>query len=351
MTTGVVGLDIGTTYVRAAEVEFSGKRAGHSGKLVAYAELPLPAGAVTDGEVHEIQTVASVIKRLWSRGKFTSKRVVTGVGNQRVVVREMQVPSLPMPQLRQSLPFQVSEMLPMSTDDALLDFYPTLEMDGANGKVLRGIMVAAAKSTVFPQVASIESAGLKPAMIDLNAFALFRSQAGGEWAGQTVAFVDIGARTTTVLVVSEGAPRFVRTLPSGGQDATDAIASAMKVSSEEAERLKREIGVGFAVAEEFRTGAEALTTTSRTLVEAIRNTFVYYAGNNPGGAIQHVVLTGGGAHLPGLGQYLASASRMPVSFGDGLSRVKTNRRPRGDSLEGRESLVAVCVGLAMGDAP
>ena len=112
--------------------------------------------------------------------------------------------------------------------------------------------------------------------------------------------------------------------------------------------MKKEIGVGFAVPEQVKLGADALTTTTRAFVESVRNTFVFYSQNNPAGPIQHVALTGGGSHLPGLGQYLASAMRLPVSFGDGLARVRVNKRLRTTVLDGRESLVAVCVGLGMG---
>jgi type IV pilus assembly protein PilM len=343
-----IGLDIGTTHVRAAEVDSSGVGSGRVANLLKYAELPLPSGAVGDGEVHEVATVASVLKRLWSKGGFSTHQVISGVGNQRVVVREMELPSLPMAQLRQSLPFQVGEMLPMSADEALLDFYPTSEQDTESGKVLRGILVAAGKPTVASHVLAIESAGLEPVMVDLNAFALLRAQSVPDWGTQTVAFVDIGARTTNVIVAASGVPRFVRTVPAGGQDATEAVSSGMKVSTVDAERLKKEIGVGFAVPEQYKPGAEALMITTRAFVESIRNTFVFYSQNNPGGPIQHVALTGGGAHLPGLGQYLASAMRLPVSFGDGLARVRVNKKMRTTVLEGRESLVPVCIGLAMG---
>lgn len=345
-----IGLDIGTTHVRAVELDVGGTglARGGAGTLLKYAELPLPAGAVGDGEIHEVSTVASVLKRLWAKGRFSTRMVISGVGSQRVVVREMDLPSLPMAQLRQSLPFQVGEMLPMPADEALLDFYPTSERDGENGRLLRGILVAAAKSTVSSQVLAIESAGLRPVMIDLNAFALLRAQSVNDWGNQTVAFIDIGARTTNVIVSADGTPRFVRTLPAGGQDATDAVSTALKVSTVDAERMKKEIGVGFAVPEQTKLGADALTTTTKAFVESVRNTFVFYSQNNPSGPIQHVVLTGGGAHLPGLGQYLASAMRLPVSFGDGLARVKVNKHLRTTVLDGRESLVAICVGLAMG---
>ncbi len=352
MAVSAIGLDIGTTCVRAVEVDTAsgGSSKGSGGALMRYAELPLPSGAVGDGEIHEVATVASVLKRLWGKGRFSTRQVISGVGSQRVVVREMDLPSLPMAQLRQSLPFQVGEMLPMAADEALLDFYPTAEIDGDNGKLLRGIMVAASKTTVQNQVMAIESAGLRPVMVDLNAFALLRAQSVSDWGNQTVAFMDVGARTTNIVVAEGGVPRFVRTLPAGGQDATDAVSSAMKVSIQDAERMKKEIGVGFAVPEQLRLGSDALMTMTKAFVESVRNTFVFYSQNNPSGPIQHVVLTGGGAHMPGLGQYLASAMRLPVSFGDGLARVKVNKRLRTTTLDGRESLVAICVGLSLGKA-
>src|SRR5450756_2869387 len=136
----VVGLDIGTTHVRAAELEFSGggPRSGRA-TLGQFGELALPPGAVRDGEVAEPATVASALQQLWSQAKFSTRAVNLGVGNQRIMVRELELPWLPMSQLRASLPFQVSELLPMSTDQALLDFYPTSEFDGPNGRMVGGI--------------------------------------------------------------------------------------------------------------------------------------------------------------------------------------------------------------------
>ena len=91
-------------------------------------------------------------------------------------------------------------------------------------------------------------------------------------------------------------------------------------------------------------------SVARSLVEAVRNTFVYYAGNNPGHGLQGVVLTGGGAHLPGLGQYLSSASRLPVVLGDALSGLRTGKHLAAQSVAGAGSLMALSIGLAYGVA-
>lgn len=349
MASRVIGVDIGTSQIRAAELELPG-RPGTTpqGTLTAYASIAVPLGAIGDGEVLEVQTVAALLKQLFARGKFSHKQVVIGVGSPRTVVREMEVPALPMQQLRSSLPFQVAEILPMPADEALLDFYPTTHRSDEGREFLSGIMVAAAKAAVSNTVLAVETAGLRPVGVDLAAFALLRAQLAPELAGQVVALVDIGARVTNVIVSAYGAPRLVRILPAGGQDATDAVASAMQLPTAEAEQFKRTVGIGQDVAPQLHLARDAVNQATRQLVEGIRNTFVYYAGNNPGVPIQHVVLTGGGAYLPGLGQYLASTSRLPVSFGNGTGVVKISRRAQA-SVAGNEMTAAVAIGLGLAE--
>src|SRR6266516_1974192 len=104
-----VGLDIGSTGVRAAELAMRGTPP----TLVRVGQVPLPAGAVASGEVRDANVVAEAIRELWRRGKFGSKEVILGVANQRVVVREVSLPWLADKELRASLPFQVQEYVPI----------------------------------------------------------------------------------------------------------------------------------------------------------------------------------------------------------------------------------------------
>lgn len=347
---GIIGLDIGTTHVRAAEVVFGsgGRGADAQPTLVRFGAVPLPLGAVRDGEVEDLATVSTAIRQLWAEAKFPSRDVNIGVGNQRVVVRELDLPWMPLPQIRASLPFQVGELLPMSTDEALLDYFPTGEREGPSGRLVHGMLVAATRETVRANVQAVETAGLRPQMVDLNPFALMRAIVRGALVHQTVAVVDIGARVTNVVIAAKGAPEFVRMLPSGGQNVTDAVAGALGISGVEAEQIKREVGIGYAVPTEMAAAAEAVNTVVRPLIEAVRNTFVYYAGNHPGAGIDLVVLTGGGAQLPGLGQYLSSASRLAVTVGDPLSTLKLSKALQGDLA--RWPSLALPIGLAYGVA-
>lgn len=350
MGKSVIGLDIGTTHVRAAELEFTGRGPAATPTLRRYGQVALPPNAVRDGEVAEADVVAGAIKQLWATTKFPSREVVVGVGNQRVLVRDLDLPWAPLPQLKASLPYHVRELLPVSADETLMDFLPTEEHDGPQGRAIRGLLVAAQRDTVNANVLAVESAGLRPTMVDLNGFALLRAVVRGQLHDRVVAVVDVGARLTSVVVAANGVPRLVRTILAGGGTVTDAVARSLAVSQPEAEMIKREVGVGMPVAPGREAAAEAIATVAQSLVEAVRNTFVYYAGNHPGAGIDHLVLTGGGAHLPGFGQYLASASRLPASLGDPLDGVKVGGQVNRGELAGFESTTALPIGLAHGVA-
>ncbi|MCC2314819.1 type IV pilus assembly protein PilM [Cellulomonas xiejunii] len=350
-STRVIGLDIGSTAVRAVELEFAkGDRARSNPTVVRVGEQPLPQGAVRDGEVVQPETVSESLRTLWGRARFESKDVVLGVGNQRVLVRELDLPWLPTAQLKSSLSFQVNDLLPMSADEALLDYYPTGETQGDQGRMVQGMLVAAQRDTVTANVLAAEGAGLRPVMVDLNAFALLRAICRGDYARAVVAYVDQGATVTTVVIAVRGVPRLVRSLPTGGATVTGAVASALGVSFPEAEQIKRNLGVGLSAGGDAAPAVEAISTVVRGQVESIRNTFVYYAGLNPGQGIEVVVLTGGGAQLPGFGQYLSSASRLPTTLGDPLAGLRPAKTAQLDALRGHESSFALPVGLAYGVA-
>jgi type IV pilus assembly protein PilM len=347
-----LGLDLGSTHVRLAQVEFANKDAVAigAGVLTGFAQVAIPPGSIVGGTVMEAGVVSAAIRQAVSEVSPKGKDVIIGVGSESVVVREIELPEMPMTQLRLSLPFQVQDMLPMAIDESVLDFFPTGSHDGPNGALLRGTLVAAPKALVSQNVTAVDNAGLRTVSVDINAFALMRAQITAELASRVVAFVDIGARMTNVVICQAGQPRLVRTLSAGGQDTTDAVASAMRMGGHEAESFKFATGLSTSSERQMAPAQEAIAATTRTLVEAVRNTFVYFASNNRGEAIEHVILTGGGSLLGGLAQYLATASRLSVSYGNSFARVGLGSKLNPASVRGFEARVPVAIGLTFGEA-
>ncbi len=344
-----IGLDIGTSGVRAAELIF-----GKGGVTLAkFGQVALPEGAVRDGEVTDIDAVAEAIKQLWARTKFSSKKVVIGVANQKVVVRQVDIPWLPESELKKSLAFQVADLIPMPVEHAVLDFHTLEETTGDGGaRMLRGLLVAAARDMVLASIEAVRKAGLTPTVVDLSSFAVLRSLGNNDHLGMddgVEALVDVGARVTNIVVHQGGVPRFIRILLMGGQDLTDVVAERLGVPLEQAEAMKQNAGRDGSA--ESQTAARVLESALATFVSEVRGSLDYYTASTGSVPIGRVLLTGGGSRLAGLGDRLSQATRLPVYAGSafsGLTLGRTGLTP--DQIQFVEPLAVVPVGLALGIA-
>jgi type IV pilus assembly protein PilM len=341
-----IGLDIGSTAVRAAELT-----EGAPPSVVRAAQVPLPAGAVENGEVRDVQAVTDALRELWVRGGFKSRKVWMGVGNQRVVVREIALPTMPDKELRQSLGFQVQEFIPMPVDEAVLDYHVIDEIEVDGRQMLRLLLVAAQKAMVDTLVAAATSAKLEPMGLDLVPFAMVRA-VGATGAGMELeatggeAVVDVGAHVTNIVVHAAGETRFVRILPSGGRDITVAIARALSVEDDVAERLKRGERVDGVDIPPEQVHDIAMQRATQ-FVDEIRSSLEFYTAQTQGARIDRLLVSGGGSKLEGFLDILRQ--RIPVSVEQGrvFSRVGSQLSLSEDAQAEAEPVLATAVGLAI----
>jgi type IV pilus assembly protein PilM len=340
-----IGLDIGTSVVRAVELSFG--RAGIT--LERFGQVVLPEGAVVDGQVVEPGPVADSVRQLWTATGLSHKRVVLGVANQKVIVRRVELPSMEPAELRRSLPFQVADLLPMDVEQTVLDFYPLEEHVRPEGAVLSGLLVAASRETVLANVTCVEKAGLTVQAVDLTSFAVLRAL--GKQAGPDVeseALIDVGAQITNIVVHRGGVPVFVRILLQGGQEITDAVAGSLQVSRTQAEALKQQLGHATPSAEAEQV-LRTVNGQAQDFVDEIVGSLDYFAASNPGSRVQRILVSGGGSRLDGLVERLARDTRLPVLAGDPMANLRLGKTGLDEmQLEFIRPLAAVPVGLALG---
>ena len=347
-----VGLDIGTTGVRAAQLSW-GKE---STKLERFGQIALPVGAVRDGEVVDPEPVAAALKELWARVKFSTKKVVVGIANQKVVVRQVDLPWMPLPELRKSLAFQVADVIPIPVEQAVLDLHPLEEIVAEDGtRRQRVLLVAASRDMVNGSLDALRIAGLRPEAVDLTSFAVLRALGtpdGLGLASTAEALVEVGASVTNIVVHQGGVPRFVRILLMGGSDITETIADRMGIPFEQAEALKQSSSLPLDPASSGQHPvARVLEAAATTWVEEVRGSLDYYLAQPDSARLSRVVLSGGGGLLQGLDQRLSHAVRIPVHAAAPLSRLEIGRtRLSPEQLSYVEPLASVPVGLALGVA-
>jgi len=383
-----IGVDVGSTAVRVAEVA-----AGEIPVIVRAAQVPLPPGVVEAGEVRQPEVVAEALRELWSKAGVKSKQVHLGVGNQRVVVRELALPWLPEKELRDTLGFQVQEFIPMASDEAVLDFDPLGEMDQGGRRMVRILLVAAHKPMVNALVEAALAAKLDPQGIDLTPFAVTRAVGAGDDgldldSSGDEAIIDIGAQVTSICVHDRGVTRFVRMLPSGGRDITLALAAGLSVDEDVAERLKRGESIEAPTQVEPSAGGPAIElpppadslpvdgppvdtlpveaprvvpaalpdptevrqlalTRAGSFVDEVRSSLEFYTAQMPNAQIGRVLVVGGGSRLDGLLELLQERLPVPVDRGRLFERAKSEIELSAEASAEAEAVLSVAVGLAI----
>jgi type IV pilus assembly protein PilM len=275
------------------------------------------------------------------------------VANQKVVVRQVDLPWLPLDELRASLAYQVQDFIPMPVDQTILDFHPLEEFtNDAGGRMLRVLLVAAASDMVGDVLAAVQGAGLRPEMVDLTSFAVLRSlvQASPGLETRAEALVDIGANVTNIVVHQGGVPRFVRILMMGGADITDAVAERLGVPGDQAEQIKQQTGLASAASAVSEHPAHrAIENSGSAFVDEVRGSLDYFMAQAGAPRIGRVLLSGGGSRLTGLAQRLSASTRLPVELARPMSTLKIGKTGlTEDQLAYVEPMVVVPVGLAMG---
>jgi type IV pilus assembly protein PilM len=344
VVTSSVGIDIGTRTITLAEV----KAVRGATTITNFGGVELPPDAVREGEILDPATVAQAMRELLSSAKIRGKKVNLGVANQRVVVRQLDLPWMEPKELQASLRYQVQEYLPIPVEEAELDVHVVDEFTTDEGaRFQRLLLVAGHRDMVAAHIDAAVQADLKPIGVDLNPFAVLRSMgrtSSMETGNEVV--IDVGAGVTDIVVHDAGTPTFVRILVLGGEDITGALASGLGTSHQEAEVRKRQLGISGDTSD---IAARIVNERAEQFVDEIRSSLDYYQAQPGAARLSNVVLTGGGSLLGGLADRLAAALRLPVEVGSVFDRF-----PVKDTVYGPEDLarvgpnLAVAVGLALG---
>jgi type IV pilus assembly protein PilM len=322
--------------IRAAETS----RTKDGPVIAAVGHAPMPPGVVQAGVITDEKLVSALLKELWSASRFKTKKVVIGVTNPQVVVREMAVANLPRQDMRKALGFQVRDALPLPVDKSLLDFYP-LEDPGTK-ETVRGLLIAAPKEAVTTAVQAAERAGLFVERVDLASFALLR--AVSRLDEHVEALVDMGARSTTVVVHLGGVPQIVRTIPRGGAEITEQVAARLDEDFAEAELIKCRIGMR---SETEPDTAEIIRDAVRPLISEISSSFAYLTSGERHTQVARLALSGGGSRLGGLREALAEQLGIEVVFADPILRLRGMRRMRGGAIDRFRESSAIAIGLGL----
>jgi type IV pilus assembly protein PilM len=341
----VVGLDLGSSVVKAVEITLEGPEPVVTG--FARVEIP-PGGSLNDA-----------VAQAFNTGKFKSKRVVTAVSGQSVVVRYVPMMQMSENDLKQAIRFETDKYLPFDLDEVQLDCQPLKRAPGGSaqesevkkdkdGEQMTVLLAACKTKAIEERIAILQGQGLTPVAIDIDLFALANAwelcglppEEAAEGKETAIALVDVGATRTSINVLCGGETCFSREINIGGADMTQAVARRLSLETFEAEAIKRasethELEVNTAIAPVLEDLVSELSLS------------LDYVEHHESVEVKEILLSGGGILAPGAAQYIEQATGRKSRTWNPLEglRIDVNRVDV-EELEAWAPTLVVALGLA-----
>ncbi len=336
----LVGLDIGSRTLKIGEVISTRK---NSLVLNKFAMANIPSRSIEDGIVKDSETVAAAIRELFKKSRIKEKNVAISIGGYSVIIKKIQVNTMTDDELMENIQIEAEKYIPFDIKDANIDFHIMGESLGSSDK-MDVVLVAAKKEFINDVISIVELAGLKPCVIDVDAFALQNIyEANYDSQEDVVVLIDIGASKTTMNIVKDGLSLFTRNFSLGCNQADHKIADKTQCSLEEAEEIRISKKPAKITDREIASIVASVINNWRLEIRRALDYFYSYSDNQ----IQKIMLSGGGANIANFRKTLAAETALEVEVLNPLNRFSVNKDISSSFIEQISPQVAICMGLAI----
>ncbi|MEA3409330.1 MAG: type IV pilus assembly protein PilM [Candidatus Eisenbacteria bacterium] len=300
---GLVGIDVGSTSVKL--VELSSTPNGFELENISVVAVPDDASASAYGRAMSLV--------LEGKDLMTS-RAATSLSGRKVAVRGMRFPALGKAELDGALRYEGSQVIAFDLHDSYLD-HCVIESETSTSKLMDVLFVAARKEAVDARLSMLEGVGLEPRVVGVDALVLLDALLLEEGLPETCGVINIGASSTSIGIARKGTVPFVRDIEIGGNNYTQAIATALSVSLEDAEKAK------IMEPERELACARAIEHVTRQLVGELSRSLMYYQTRGNGTQVDSLFMCGGASSAPGLGDAISEMAGLQVVSWSPLDRV------------------------------
>lgn len=311
---GMVGLDIGSSSLKAVELQ----SAGDGYELMSIAMDRLNQDTIVDGAIMDSMSVSGSIEKLFLENRLMASKVATSVSGHSVIVKRVTIGASTEEELEAGIQQEAMQHIRFDLDEVNLSYYVLGPAAGGGG--LDVLLLAVKREKVQSHLGVLSQANKTPVILDIDAFAL---QNAFELSyepppEQTVALLNIGAAIMNINITRGGMPLFTRDVSVGGNQYTDILQKELGLSFEDAENLKMGQIVPKVPAE---SEAPHLRSISELLLMEVQKTFDFFRQTTSPEPIQAIYLAGGTARIKGLLDLLKAEFGVPVELMDPFRKI------------------------------
>ncbi len=318
-TSSVVGIDIGLSSIKIAEVS----KVSNGFKINKFLSYPLPEGVIIEDEIQKedelIETLQKAIKKFSPSYKIAS----IGIFGPSAVLKKLQLAGGSVEEVEDQVMWEIEQYLPFPAEDGNIGFHILGENRGGGVDVIVG---AAKKSVISAFKSVVESSGLKVKIADMGAAAflnvfelVYKNKLSDE---NSYVILDLGAQKTTLIIYKGKVLSFYKEINIGGVTITEEIQRQMGVNYQEAEELKINGDGSGNIPEEI---LGIINQVLETLFSEIKKTLEFYASSSVDENFEFTVISGGGALIDGLTDALSELIGTPVEILNPLSAMSYNQ--------------------------
>ena len=338
--THLVGLDIGSSAIKAAEIIET--KTGNA--LNNFGMLNIAPGIIEEGTIKDHDAAAAAIRELFSANNLSNKNVAISIGGYSVIVKKISVQTMTEDELQETIHFEAEQYIPFDISDVNLDFQ-ILGENEQNPNQMNVLLVAAKKEMVSDYIHLVELAGLHTVVLDIDAFALqniFEFNYATE--EESVALIDIGASKTSLNILKGYSSLFMRDVSLGCGQINQQIVSLADCSIEEAEEIKHSEQPEIISAGDL---ANIVSSVVSDWTDEIRRAIDFFYSTYPDDHISKIILSGGGANILEFRQLLSDEISAEVEIINPFDKFSIDSSGLDSSyLEKIAPQAAICMGLA-----
>lgn len=343
-TKSLVGLDIGSSAVKAIEL----KPAGKGFKVSAMGVELVPPDSIVDGAIIDSGAVVEAVRRLFANKRFKAKDVVASLSGNSVIVKKITLPAMTESDLAESIYWEAEQYIPFDIQDVNLDYEI---LDPGTGQDAQGTMevllVAAKKDKIADYSSVITQAGKTPVIVDVDVFALQNAYEAnyGFDPNAVVALLNAGASAININILAGSQSVFTRDVSMGGNAFTEAVQKELNLPYDSAEQLKKGHDVEGATYEDARAVLRAMT--DNVLLE-VEKTFDFFKATAANDRIDRIMLSGGASRVEGFADALRERFGTEVEPFDPFRQVGLDAKKAGiENVDDFAAVSAVAMGLAV----
>lgn len=293
----IIGVDIGSHAVKICQLQ----KAGKGYRLLAVGSAALPQGAVEDGVLQEPEVVGKVISSLLKNLKIKNKKIGISISGYSVIVKKINLEAMSDDALAEYIKAEAEQYIPFDIKDIYLDFQKLPSKREETGRY-DVMLVAAKKEVINDYLDMLQGLKLKTVLIDVDGFALENIWETTTEQVENVALVDIGASKMNINIISDGVSVLARDIVVGSEQLTHQLADKLNIDYLEAEKIK--LGI-IPATERLGKIEEIFSQICTQWVLEIKKALDLYSANNPDKPLKSLVLSGGGAKVSGLLDYIS----------------------------------------------